>query len=68
MIVHLLPLGRHRPEQGAACIDQIFSLQVFLTVYQEILLLRPHAGHDAVHCEITEQMENTLCLPVDRFH
>ena len=39
MVVQLLSLGRHSAEQRASGIDQIFALQIFLPVDQEILLL-----------------------------
>ena len=40
MVIQFLSLRRHCSEQGTSGIDQVFSLQIFLLVNQEILLLR----------------------------
>ena len=46
MIVQLLSLGRHSAEQGTAGVNQVFSLQIFCLVNQEVLLLRSYGrGH-----------------------
>ena len=42
MVIHLLALGRHRAKQRAAAVDQILSLQKFLSVHQEIFLFRSY--------------------------
>ena len=42
MIVQLLPLRRHRAEQGAPRIDQVLPLLEFLSVHKKIFLLRTH--------------------------
>ena len=39
MVIHLLSLRRHSTEKSSSCIDQIFSLEPFLLINQEILLL-----------------------------
>ena len=41
MIFQLLSLGCGCTEQGTSGEDQIFTLQVFISVYQEIFLLGP---------------------------
>ena len=39
MVIHLLSLRRHSTEKSSSCIDQVFSLEPFLLINQEILLL-----------------------------
>ena len=68
MIIHLLPLRRHGSEQSAAGIDQIFSLQVFFLIDNEILLLCSDGRSHLFGGCIAEQFQQTERFPVDHFH
>ena len=68
MIFQLLTLGRHGPEQGTPCIDQIFPLQILGPVNEEILLLRPHGGNHPFGCGIAEQPQDPQRLCVNGLH
>ena len=68
VIVHLLSLGRHSPKQGSSRIDQIFSLEIFFLIYQEILLLRAYIGNHTLGCGISKQADNSESLLVNRLH
>ena len=67
MVVHLLALGRHRAEQRTAGIDQILSLEIFLLIHQEILLLRPYGRDHPLYGRVSKQMEDPHRLLVDGF-
>ena len=68
VVVHLLALGGHGTEQGAAAEHQILALVEHLAVYQEVLLLRAHGGADAFHVVIAEQGQDPHGLLVQRLH
>lgn len=59
MIVKLLSLRRHGTEQGTAGIDQVFSLQIFITVNQEILLLGADGGYYLAGCSVSKKPKET---------
>ncbi len=58
MVVQLLALGRHGSEEGAAGVDQVLALEVFLPVYDEIFLLRAHGSNDALGFRIPKEPQN----------
>ena len=68
MILQLLSLGGGRAEQRTAGEDQVGSLQIFLTVNQEILLLRSDGGRHLGRLRIAEQPYNTERLLAHRLH
>ena len=68
MILQLLSLGSRRAEQRTAGEDQVGSFQIFLTVNQEILLLRSDGGRHLGRLRIAEQPYNTKRLLAHRLH
>ena len=68
MIFQLLSLGCGCTEQGTSGEDQIFTLQVFISVYQEIFLLRSNACYYLRSSSVAEQSYDTKCLGADSFH
>ena len=68
VILQLLSLGCRRAEQGAPREDQVFPLQIPLSVHQEILLLRPNAGHHLGGARVAEQPDDAQRLLADCLH
>ena len=68
VVLHLLPLGRHRAEQRAAGILQIGARIIILLVYEEILLLRADRRRDALGVLVAKQAQDTQRLLADRIH
>ena len=59
MIIHFLTLGRHSSKKGTSCKDQVFSLQVFLFIYQEVFLLRSNGRSYLFRCSISKQTDQS---------
>ena len=57
MVVELVALGRLGAEQGAAGGDQVGALEEVLLVDQEVLLLGPDRGEDALALAVAEQAQ-----------
>ena len=55
MVVQLLTAGRLGAEQGTAGVDQVFSLQEFLCIYQEVFLLRSYRRSYFLGSGVSEQ-------------
>ena len=68
VIVQFLAFGRHGAEQGAARIDQVFSLHIFFPVHQEILLFRSYGRNHPLGPGVAEQAQNPQRLHVDGLH
>ena len=68
MVIQLLSLGRHGSEQGPASVNQVFSLQIFCLVYQEVLLLRSYGRSHSPGCGISEETQQSQRFCVDGFH
>ena len=67
MIVQLLPLRRHRAEEGSPGVNQIRPFFKHFPVDQEVLLFRSHTGPH-IFGVFSEQLQNPLCLLVQRLH
>ena len=68
MVIQLLSLGRHGSEQGTAGVNQVFSLQIFRLVYQEVLLLRSYGRGYSLRCGISKETQQSQRFCVDGFH
>ena len=68
VIVKLLSLGRHRPEQSAAGIDQILALVEGRLVNQKVFLLRTDIGAHFLRVRIVKQTKKPQRLPVQHVH
>ena len=68
MILQLLSLGCRCTEQGTACKYQILSLQVFLTVDQEIFLFRTNRGRHFGRSRVSKKLRYTQRLFAYGFH
>ena len=68
VVVQLLALGRLCPEEGAPGVAQVAALPVQLPRDQEILLLRPDGGGDAVGFGIPHGPQKAQRLPVEGVH
>ncbi len=68
MVVQLLALGRHGSEEGAAGVDQVLALEVFLPVYDEIFLLRADGRNDLGGGGVAEQTQYPERLLLDGLH
>ena len=55
MVIHFLSFWRHCAEQGTAGVDQVFSLQEFLCIYQEVFLLRSYGRSYFLGSGVSEQ-------------
>ena len=55
VIVHLLSFWRHCAKQGTSGVDQVFSLQEFLCIYQEVFLLRSYGRSYFLGSGVSEQ-------------
>ena len=54
MIVHLLSLRRHCSEKSTACINQVFSLHIFLFINKEVLLFSTNGRCNTFGCSISK--------------
>ena len=68
VILHLLSLGRRCAKKSAPCKHQVFSLQVEILVYEEIFLLRTHAGCDLGSLCVSKQFYDAQRLFAQRLH
>ena len=68
VVIQLLPLRRHRPEQSSACVDEILSLLERVLVNQEILLLRPDGRRHFFGLVVSEEPQQPERLCIDRIH
>ena len=68
VVIHLLSLRRHSTEKSSSCVDQVFSLEPFLLVDQEIFLLSSNGRRYFFGSCISEKAEKSKCLCIDRFH
>ena len=68
MVIHLLSLRRHGTEKSSSCVNQIFSLEPFLLVNQEIFLLSSNGRSYFFGSCISEKAKKAKCLCINRFH
>ena len=68
MVIQFLSFRRHCSEQGTSGKDQIFSLQIFLFVNQEVFLFRSNGRCYFFGGCISKQSQKSQCLLVDCFH
>ena len=68
VVIQLLPLRRHRPEQGSACVDEILSLLERVLVNQEILLLWSDGRRHFFGLVVSEEPQQPERLCIDRIH
>ena len=68
MVVHLLPLGRHGPEESPSRVDQIFPLHEFFGIHQEVFLLRSDIWRHLAGGRVAEQPYQPQRLSVNGFH
>ena len=68
VIIQLLPLRRHRSEQGSACVDEILSLLECILVNQEILLFRSDRWRHFFRLVVSEESQQPERLCIDRVH
>ena len=67
VVLHLLALRRPRAEERAAGVDQVGPVEIELPVDQEVLLLRPAGGRDALRLG-PEQLQDADRLLRQRLH
>ena len=68
MVIQLLSLGRHSPEQSSSCINQILSLEILIPVYHKVFLLRSYRRNNPLGCRISEETKNPKSLLVNGLH
>ena len=68
VVIHLLPLGGFRAEQGSSGEDQILALLVHFLIHKEIFLLGTDVGADALDVGVAEELQDTHGLTVQGFH
>lgn len=67
MVFQFLSLGRGSAKQGAASVNQVFSLLIHLFINEEIFLFRSHGRYHPGGIG-TKQLQYTKSLFVDGFH
>ena len=59
MVIQLLALRRHCSKQGSSGKDQVFSLEIFLMIHNEILLLHTYGRKNLPGSRVSEKTKQT---------